>query len=70
MPLGPVYINVSDYFIIMVQGPGTELKNQGIVVRLLVGERDSFFSKRSGTHPAFYSVSIKRPLTSGKTAEA
>ena len=70
MPLWPVYINVFDYFIIMVQGPGNELENQGIVVRLLVGERYFFFSKRFGTHPAFYSASIKRPVTSGKTAEA
>jgi len=52
----------------MIQGPGNEMESQGIVVRLLVGERDSFFSKRFGTHSAFYSVIIKRPLTNGKTA--
>ena len=70
MSFRPVYIKASDYFMIMVQGPGNELENQGIVVRLLVGARDSFFSKRFGTYPAFYSISIRRPLTSGKTAGA
>lgn len=54
----------------MVQGPGNELENQRIVVRLLVGARDSFFSKGFGTYPASYSMIIKRPLTSGKTAGA
>jgi hypothetical protein len=70
MPLGPVYTNAIDYFKIMVHGPGNELENQGIVVRLLVGARDSFFSKGFVTYPDSYSMSIRRPLTSGKTAGA
>jgi len=41
----------------MVQGPGNELENQGIVVRLLFGARDSFFSKGFVTYPASYSIS-------------